>query len=249
MAKQLGIFPLGGTIGNVTFFKTADGGFGARNKSSLTGAEMAANPKFERMLKHSKEFARAGKAMSKLRGAIQPLLAKTGDSKAARRLHQKLRECTRADVSHPLGLRTPQDGDLSLLMHFNFNIAALLRTTMAAPYTATIDRVTGAMDLSVPAFNPMVSLSIPANATHFKIVIGAAGVDFLVEEQEFDSGESAYLPLTNALTTPLTLSATLSANSTRHLIMVMGVRFYEEINSAKEPIYSHAPLAIVGVES
>lgn len=248
MVRQLGIFPMSGTIDNITFFQTADGKFSARKKSSLTAAEIAAKPGFDRLRKHNQEFIRASKAMGVLRSSITELLVKTADRKAAQRLQRKLLDCTRADSTSIFGERSPQNGDLSILQHFNFNSAAPLNTIMAAPYTASIDRLTGAFDLNVPAFNPLVSFSLPPNATHYKFLMGAAGVDFVTKEVENDATESAYFPLTNALTTALSLGTSLTANSTKHLFLLLGIRFYEEINSIKEPIYSHNPLTIVALD-
>jgi hypothetical protein len=248
MVKQLGIFPISGTIGNVTFFKTARGGFNVRNKTSLTAAEFALKPGFDRFRKHSAEFIRATRAVKVLRSSIKELLFKTADGGAAQRLQKVLLACTRADSTSILGERLPQNGDLNLLLNFDFNNNAPLDAVMAAPFTATIDRITGVHDLAVPAFNPAVALSIPANATHFKVFMGAAGIDFATAEVEGDTVESAFLPITNALTTPLALSATMTPNSTKHLLLLIGVRFYEQLNAVKEPIYSHNPLTIVAVD-
>jgi hypothetical protein len=248
MAKQLGIFPIGGTLDNVTFFQTADGGFRVRKKTGLTGARMAAMPAFERMREHSREFGRSGKAMKMLRSSIKELLANTADRKAALRLQHLLFKCLKKDTTSTRGKRSPQNGDLTLLKGFDFNANALLTTVVSAPFITSINRNTGALNLSIPRFNPKVLLTAPPQATHFRILLGGAAVDFATEEVESDIVESVELPLINSLTGALTLTANVTANTTKHILLFLGIRFYENTNGIRYPIHSHNALAIVDLD-
>jgi hypothetical protein len=248
MAKQLGIFPIAGTLDNITFFQTADGGFRVRKKTRLTGAMMAAMPAFDRNREHNREFGRAVKAMKVLRSSVKELLANTTDRKSALRLQQVLFDALKSDTTSIRGERSPQNGDLSLLNGFDFNASALLDTVVSAPFTTTINRATGALGLSVPAFNPTILLAAPPQATHFKVLLGGAAVDFATEEVESDIVASADLPFTNAITTPLTLTANITANTTKSIFVLLGIRFYEETNGIKYPIHSHNALAIVDLD-
>jgi hypothetical protein len=248
MAKQKGINPLSGTIDNITYFQTVDGEYHARKKSKLTGEQMATMPAFQAMRDHTREYARTGKAIKLIRSGIKTLLLNTADRKAAQRLRALLYESLKLDTTSLRGERTVQDGDLSLLLNFDFNVTALLDTVIAAPFTTTIDRVTGTVDLVVPAFNPTILLTAPPQATHFRLKLGAAAVDFATEETEGETVESAFLPLTNVATAPLTLTANVSANTTKHILALVGIRFYNELNAAKYPIYSHDALAIVNLD-
>ncbi len=60
MARQSGIVPLKGTIGNITFYKSQDG-YLAREKGSLDAKRIASDPKFQRTRENGAEFSRAGK--------------------------------------------------------------------------------------------------------------------------------------------------------------------------------------------
>ena len=102
--------------------------------------------------------------------------------------------------------------------------------------------------MSVPAFNPKVLLTAPPQATDFRIVLGAAAIDFASGEVESDIVESADLPYSNTLTSAVTLTANLSAATTKHVIVLLGIRFYEDTNGIKYPIHSHNALAIVDLD-
>src|SRR4051812_10169597 len=108
MAKQLGIFPIGGSLDNITFFQTADGKFAVRKKTTLTGAQMAAMPAFDALRDHNREFGRAGKAMKVVRSCIKELIANTADRKSSIRLRSVLLECLKGDTTSVPGERSPQ---------------------------------------------------------------------------------------------------------------------------------------------
>lgn len=247
MAKQIGIFPLAGSLDNVTFFRTADGGYRVRKKSRLNRTLMATMPAFDRTREHNREFTLAARAMKILRASIKSLLPNTADRKSALRLRHCLSDCAHADTTSPRGQRSPQNGDLSLLKGFNFNDRALLNTVFAAPYTTSIHRSTGTLSLSIPAFNPNLLLSAPSGATHFRILIAASAVDFSTEATQSSTAESAFLPL-HTPTSSITLITTLTPNTTGHLFLFLNIRFYEETNAIKYPLHSHNPLTIIAVE-
>jgi hypothetical protein len=135
-----------------------------------------------------------------------------------------------------------------MLLNFDFNAAALFDTVIAAPFTTTVNRVTGALDIAIPAFNPKVLLTAPPQATHFKLIMGGAALDFGANTEESEVAESAYLPLTNAPTSSVALSVNVTANTTAPILVLLGIRFYEETNAVQYPLASHDALAIVAVE-
>jgi hypothetical protein len=247
MAKQLGIFPIGGTLDNVTFFQSADGKFSVRKKSSLSAAEIATLPSFQRTRENGREFGRAGKAAKVLRDSLKPILVNVADRKAFARMMQSMMQALKMD-SAPRGERTPQDGDLSVLKGFNFSSTVPLNSVFSAPFTATITRLTGALDVAIPAFNPTILLTAPTAATHFKIIMGGSAVAFATETSEGDQTESAYLPITNALTTLLNLTAGVTAATTDPIFLALGIRFYQDLAGVKYALSSNDAVAIVQVD-
>jgi len=229
MAKQTGIIKLKGTIGGISFYKTSDGHL-AREKGGVDKNRIQNDPAFQRTRENGSEFGRAGKGGKVLRNAIRLLLQNAKDKRVVSRLTKTLVAVTKTDVVNERGLRTLQDGDLGLLEGFEFNLNGKLGATLFAPFTKAFDRVTGESTLDLVAFSPVVRISAPAGSTHFKIVMGAAELDFENETSTFESDATAILPYTAADTAAIALSATITANSTLQVAQVIGVEFYQEVN-------------------
>jgi hypothetical protein len=248
MAQQRGIVKFKGSLDDLTFLKTKDG-YEARLKSSLNKERIQSDPKFARTRENGREFGRAAKSGKLVRMAFADITT-ARDGRMISRLHKEMMFCLQADTTHDRGLRTVSDGDPLLLKGFDFNVAAPLSTVLKVIPTCTVDRPTGALDILLPAFVPTTSLSVPAGATHYKIVAGGAAVDFDAESFEADSSESGYLAITNVLSTPLTLSATVPVNSTLPIYQVLGIHFYQEMNGKKYALNSSNtdPVAIVNAD-
>lgn len=248
MAKQKSIIKLDGTIGGITFYKSQDG-YLAREKGGVSGERIATDPNFQRTRENGAEFGRAGKAGKLLRNAIRGLLQNSADSRMVSRLTTEMVKVIQEDAINPRGLRNVIDGEAELLEGFEFNISGKLGTTLYAPYTSTIDRVTGTLSTSIPSFVPGNMIAAPGGATHFKIVSTGAEIDFEAETFVMDSSESGILPWDTTATAALTLDNTVTANSTKPLFLAVGIVFYQEVNSQMYPLKNGAynPLALVKV--
>ena len=229
MAKQTGIIKLKGTIGGISFYKTSDGHL-AREKGGVDKSRIQNDPAFQRTRENGSEFGRAGKGGKVLRNAIRVLLQNAKDKRVVSRLTKSLVAITKTDTTNERGLRTLQDGNLSLLEGFEFNLNGKLGATLFAAFTKTFDRVSGDTTLDLAAFSPTVRIAAPAGTTHFKVVMGASELDFVNETSTFENDETAILPYTAANTAAIALSATITANSTLPVVQVLGVEFYQEVN-------------------
>lgn len=248
MAKQKGIIKLDGTIGGITFYKSQDG-YLAREKGGVSGERIATDPNFQRTRENGEEFGRAGKAGKLLRTSIRALLQNSADSRMVSRLTQKMVEVVQADTTNPRGLRNVIDGEAELLEGFEFNISGKLGTTLYAPFTATIDRVAGSLTVSIPSFVPSNMIAAPGGTTHFKVVTAGSEIDFENETFVMDSEASSILPWDATATTALTLTNSVTANSTHPLFLALGIEFYQEVNGQMYPLKNGAfnPLALVRV--
>ncbi|MBL7722232.1 MAG: hypothetical protein JNK98_09595 [Chitinophagaceae bacterium] len=248
MAKQKGIIKLDGTIGGITFYKSQDG-YLAREKGGVSGERIASDPNFQRTRENGEEFGRAGKAGKLLRTSIRALLQNSADSRMVSRLTQKMVEVVQADTTNPRGLRNVIDGEAELLEGFEFNISGKLGTTLYAPFTATIDRVAGSLTVSIPSFVPSNMIAAPGGTTHFKVVTAGSEIDFENETFVMDSEASTILPWDATATTALTLTNSVTANSTHPLFLALGIEFYQEVNGQMYPLKNGAfnPLALVRV--
>jgi hypothetical protein len=250
MARQKGIIKLKGTIGDITFYKTKDGHL-AREKGGIDAKRIATDLAFQRTRENGSEFGRAGKAGKVLRTALRLLLLNASDGRMVSRLTQTMVKVIQADSTSERGFRNVIDGETELLLGFEFNIRGKLGTSLFAPFTGTIDRVAGTLDVEIPSFIPSNMIAAPSGTTHFKVISGGSEIDFQEETSIVATSETAILPWDTTATAVINLSNAVTANSTRPLFLALGIEFFQEVNgqmySLKNGTYN--PLAIVKVDS
>ena len=250
MAKQTGIIKLKGTIGGISFYKTSDGHL-AREKGGVDKSRIANDPAFQRTRENGAEFGAAGKGGKLVRSAIRILLQNAKDKRVVSRLTTNLLKVVKTDAVNDRGLRTIQDGNMSLFQGFEFNTNGKLGSTLFAPSVNAFDRIAGEATVSIAAFAPTIRIAAPAGTTHSKVVMGAAELDFATETSTFESDETAALPYDSADTAAIDLTAAVTANSTLPVIQVFGIEFYQEVNGQMYPLKngSYNALAVVKVDT
>ncbi|WP_436490542.1 hypothetical protein [Chitinophaga sp. ARDCPP14] len=214
MAKQNRIIPLQGTIGNITFYKSKEG-YLAREKGGISANRIATDPAFARTRENPAEFGRAGKAYKMLLTAFRTLVMNIKDSYTSSQLCREMMKVIQADTVNVRGQRNVIDGEAELLKSFEFNSNSRLGVTLFAPYTAAIDRVAGTLKVDLPVFNPIDLMASPAGATHFKILVGGAEVDFEAETFVNSVSTSEEIPIGGSATPELHLQTTVTGNSTK----------------------------------
>jgi hypothetical protein len=250
MARQNGIIKLKGTIGDISFYKTSDGHL-AREKGGVDASRIKNDPAFQRTRENGSEFGTAGKGGKVIRNAIRLLLQNAKDKRVVSRLTTNLLKVVKTDATNERGLRTIEDGTMSLLTGFEFNTKGKLGATLFAKFTNAFDRVSGDATVSIAAFAPTVRIAAPSGTTHFKMVMGAAEVDFANETSVFESDETAILPYDSADTAVIDLTATVTANSVLPLLHVLGIEFYQEVNGQMYPLKngSYNALSVIDVDT
>ena len=238
MAKQRGIIKIEGSIGDLTFLKTQDG-YLVKEKSDI-GKRIATDKSFQRTRENNAEFGRAGKAGKTLRTAIKTLLLNAKDGRMTSRLTKEMMKVIKADATSDRGMRNVVDGEVGFLQSFDFNINAVLGTTLSVAYTASINRVTGLLDVSVPVFVPANEIVAPDGATHYKLVSAGAEIDFENETSVQATSETAILPWDNNPTVVSALSNAVTANSTHPLFLVFGIQFFQQVNGKYYPLKNGA---------
>jgi hypothetical protein len=239
MARQKGILKLQGTLDDITFFKSKDG-YMVRQKGGVSAERIATDPAFQRTRENGAEFRTAGKAGKVLRSALRTMLLNAKDGRMVSRLTKEMMRVLHSDTSGARGSRTVSGGDISGLEGFDFNLNAQLSTTLYAPFTANIDRATGALSVALDSFTPAQRIAAPEGSTHFKLVSMAAEVDFTTGTYATDASESSTMALDNAAAADLTLANTLTPNSTKDLFLLLGVQFYQEVNGIQYPLKNGA---------
>ena len=249
MARQKGIIKLKGTLGGITFYKTSQDGHLAREKGGVEKSRIMSDPAFQRTRENGSEFGRAGKAGKLLRTALRALLLNSADGRMVSRLTKEMVKVIQADLVSERGLRNVIDGEAELLLGFEFNIRGKLGTSLYAPYTAAIDRVTGDMTVDIPPFIPINMIAAPSGTTHYKIISSGAEIDFEAETFVEQHSETAILPWDALATVAIAQTNSVTAASTKPLFLALGIEFYQQVNgqmySLKNGAYN--PLSLVGV--
>jgi len=239
MARQKGIIKIDGTLGDITFYKSADG-YLARENAPVSAERIATDPAFQRTRENMAEFGHAGRAGKLLRNAIRTLLQNAQDYRVSSRLTRQMMEVIKADTTSIRGRRNVLDGETELLEGFDFNANAKLSTTLFAPYTAAINRTTGNLSVAIPSFVPAERIGAPEGTTHFKIVSAGSEVDF--ETETFTTGlhDSGLLPWNTTPTAAINLAHTLPANSGHPLFLLLGIQFFQQVNGTDYPLKNGA---------
>ncbi|HEY1114961.1 MAG TPA: hypothetical protein VGE66_15435 [Chitinophagaceae bacterium] len=249
MAKQIGIIKLDGIMDNIVFYKSSDG-YIARMHTPITAERIASDPSFARTRENMSEFGRAGKGARLLRVALRAELQKVSDRRASNRLLRELMQVLKSDAENPRGQRTLVSAEKTSLVGFDFNANAPLGSTFFAPFTATLDRATGAATVTLPIFTPANAVEAPAGATHFRINTAVVSVDFFAETYAYAGAHSTEIKLDSIPTTELSLTANLGPNPTGALFVVVGIEFFQQVNSINYALNNGAfnALAIAKVE-
>jgi hypothetical protein len=247
MARQRGVVKLTGALDDITFMKTKNG-FTAGMKSTLKKGRIMSDPMFARTRENMSEFGRAGKASKMLRKGLRVVVEQCKDKALTPRLLKKMMEVIKADAVSTRGQRNVIDGETELLKNFEFNGNAKLETSFFAPYTKSIDRVTGITLVDIPSFIPIQQVIAPEGTTHFKIVSAASSIDFTGEVFDSNASESAILPWDVTPTPAINHSNALPAASTHPLFLALGLQFYQRVNGVDYPLKNGAYNALSLVE-
>ncbi len=249
MARQKGIIPLEGTIGNITFLKTRDG-YLAKEKSSIPASRMYTDPAFARTRENWSEFGNAGKGAKLIRATFNQALRLVKDRRLTGNLVKMLVRVVQSDTVHERGQRRVSAGNLSLLEGFEFNSGSRLDQVLYAPYTVTVDRAEGEVSVSVSPFVPAQAVIAPGGTTHCRVIAAAAAVDFEAGSYSGSLDQSADVPYDQQPVTLPALSCNVPAESTLPLLVVFGVQFMQEVNGSMYPLQNGAfnALAVVKVD-
>ena len=249
MARQKGIIKLKGTIGDITFYKTQDGHL-AREKGGIDANRIKNDPAFQRTRENGSEFGRAGKAGKVLRTALRALLLNSADGRMVSRLTKLMVKVVQADTINMRGLRNVIDGEVDLLVGFEFNIRGKLGTSLFAPFVANIDRVAGEITVDLAPFIPSNMVAAPTGTTHFKIISAGAEIDFETETTVVATSASDFMKWNADATLSISQLNEVTPASTKPLFLALGIEFYQEVNGQMYPLNNGAynPLSIVKVD-
>lgn len=227
MAKQMGVVPLSGPMGAISFYKS-DGEYRAREKSGPSRKMVLTSWRFERTRENSAEFRRAVRAGMLVRYSLSRLLKmmKLADPHVSGRLNGLLLKVLQSDPVNGRGARIVSKGNLELLEDFAFHKDRSLSHVFPAGPMSSINSTTGRMKVEIRPFDPRQRVNAPASATHFKVVSVGASIDFNKERYEDNFQETDYLSLEETVSDTIYLEHALEAKVGQSLLLAMGVVFY-----------------------
>lgn len=235
MARQEGTILLTGPVGDLSFYKIR-GKYFVRRKSGVSGDRIKSEPAFARTRENIAEFRRAVLATKLVRAAFSSLLPRVADNRVSSRLTGLMVRVVQSDVASARGERTVRGGNLALLERFEFNKHRSLSTSLPVSFTCSIDRAGGALAVEVPSFVPSGMMAIPHEATHFRLKIGGAAIDFEGHCHSTSTSVSADLPISEHEVGPQTLTATLPPGSSQPLFIVLSIEFLQSVNGVTYPL-------------
>jgi hypothetical protein len=229
MARQTGIIRLKGTIGGVSFYKTADGHL-AREKGGVDGNRIKNDPAFQRTRENGSEFGTAGTGAKLIRNANRILIQSAKDRNTSARLTREVLKVVKTDQTNDRGERQVVEGNMELLEGFEFNRRGRLSSTFFGIFASSFDRVAGEAEIAIDAFQANNTIAAPGGTTHYKIVAGASLVDFNEQTFESASDETSIGPWDGTQVAAITLTMNLTAAATAPAFVVFGIQFYQEVN-------------------
>lgn len=237
-------------MGGVSFYKTGQDGFLAREKGGVDAERIKNDPNFARTRENGAEFGRAGSAAKLLRTAFRSLILSTKDSRMSSRLTKEMVKVVQADTTNARGDRNVIDGEAELLLGFEFNDNARLGSTFFGQYEPTIDRVSGSCEVTIANFLPDQMIAGPSGTTHFRLIMGMALIDFEAGTFMSNLSHSGELVLDNGQTGPVILSNVLSAGMQGPVFVVFGIEFFQHVNNQFYPLKngSYNALSLVAVD-
>lgn len=218
--------------------------------NGVTADRIKNDPAFERTRENAAEFGRAGKAAKFLRSIFRDVTINAKDKITQARLVKVTSRIIAADPVNERGARTVNNGDLLQLLGFNFNVKAGIADSLFVRCPLNYNRVTGEVTVTIPAFVPRNMVQQARGTTHFRIVAAAAAVNFDTEQYQYAMQGTPELPYTTDPTQATTLTLTLPANSTDTVVAVLGIEYYQRVNSRSYALKSgdHNATSIVLVD-
>ena len=250
MARQSGHIKYKGTIGDIRHFKIKGlSGHFAGLIGGPDGERVKTAPEFKRTRENMNEFGGCAAVGKSVRTGLSRLMKQMADPQVTGRLTGIMKKINIEDQSEKRGYRAilvtqqPQ-----YLVGFNFNRLVSFESVFAPEmsFANNVDR--NESTLTIQAFDPLSTISAPAGATHFRIIHALSALsDFafnatsgMYEPIEANLNEvnriaySAYLPLDEAVSVPLEITATLPGDpvmtENMSVLESVGIEFFQFVN-------------------
>lgn len=253
MARQKGLIKYEGNLGGISHYRQKGvKDHLARLANGPSAEQIASDPAFQRTRENNAEFKGCALVGKALRQSFAKLIRSSADSFITGRLVGIMKQINLQDTVNARGKRSIA---ISLgadkLKDFQFNRALSLDTIFSPKYGVSSVAAKNEATLTVQPFTPIDAMAIPQGATHFRLIMAIASLSdyeyddleksyVAVEPTEDGISEmvfSQYLPVDQAVTAAIALTATLpgspTMSTTSGLVAAIGLEFYQEVNGVQ----------------
>jgi hypothetical protein len=229
MAKQDSIIKLEGKLGNKSYYYTKKYGYLVRKITSVNAERIRKDPAFARVRKNNTDFGRCALGVKLLRAAFLPMFADIADSYMTSRLTKTLMGVIQSDSTSAPGMRRLERGDLKQLRGFEFNNATSLTRILIASHATSVNLRESICTVTI---TPAAGLFVKRRkgATHFRILMGIAKIDFKTGAHTVDYIQSTEMSVYKDSNEPLAFTSPISRAGNGHLFVTLGVEYLQYVN-------------------
>ncbi len=222
---QSGLLQMLGPTQNMSIYRKRNGEYGLRRKGGPTAKRFAKDPNYAQARINTSEFGQAAKGSALIRRAFRTMMPKVANDELHSRLTKVCKEVINSDSDHPRGSRMLMNGDLSLLNNFNFSTEGRFGLIVRLPLRHTVDRSAGTVRVSLPAFAPADMIRFPKHASHARLKLGVAMMNFDKETFTFESACSSPVQKCRKLIKLEDLTVQIPAGTSEPLFIAMAIEF------------------------
>ena len=249
MAKFTSNYDVEGTLQNQTYYKTR-GRIFVKKKGGVNKDRIFSDARFARTRENGSEFGNAATAGKILRYAFAPMVKNASDNLVTSRLTQLMTAVKNEDAGSIRGERNVAAGittaaGKALLIDFNFNKNAILKTILHKPYT--LDTATGI--ITIPGLIPAADVTVPGGTTHLTFTGAIGKVDFENGKYAVDYTNEVNLPCNN-IATDVTLTPLALPGDDGAAFYFLHIAFFQEVNAVQYVLANgrYNALAIIDVQ-
>ncbi|WP_109699113.1 hypothetical protein [Chitinophaga deserti] len=224
-STQSGLLQMLGPTQNMSIYRKRNGEYGLRRKGGPTAKRFAKDPNYAQARINTSEFGQAAKGSALIRRAFRAMMPKVANDELHSRLTKVCKDIINSDTSHQRGSRMLMNGNLSLLRGFNFSPAGKFGLIVSIPLHHTVDRTAGTVRIGMPAFAPADAIRFPKHATHARLKMGVAVLNFEKDMFTFVSACSSPIPKGRKPINPEDLTVQIPAGTSDPLFIAMAVEF------------------------
>ncbi|WP_143959127.1 hypothetical protein [Litoribacter populi] len=230
MARQAEGMKLTGSIGDTTYYKTANGYF-ARKRGGVSKTKIQTAPSFVRVRENNQEFKAAAQDAGLVRRALKPAIDRIKDKKISSRFFTLFLKMAKTDPVSPRGERVGANGEWKLLDGFEIN--AFREFPIATELAKHLAIESNSVTLTLADFHLNHYVKHPS-ATHYKLVVAGASISFKENSFKSITEYSDLLSVNSPSDSTIVLDR--SKLQGRHCLYVIGIEFYIQEGTSKFPL-------------